>query len=112
VPWTEPLPEAVEVAIYYLVAEAITNVVKYAQATRARVVVERSSGNGLVTVVVEDDGVGGADPGNGTGLLGLKDRIEALGGRLGVDSVRGEGTRLTAHIPCGRSTHAATSLAG
>jgi signal transduction histidine kinase len=96
---TERMPEPVEVAIYYLVAEAITNVAKYAQATRATVVFERSAGNGHVTVAVEDDGIGGAVPENGTGLVGLTDRIEALGGRLDIDSPRGRGTRLTAEIP-------------
>ncbi|HET8750924.1 MAG TPA: MASE1 domain-containing protein [Gaiellaceae bacterium] len=96
----ERLPEAVEVAIYYLVAEAITNVTKYAEATRAIVVVDRPDGDGHVTVAVEDDGIGGADPENGTGLVGLTDRIEALGGRLDIDSPRGGGTRLTAEIPC------------
>jgi signal transduction histidine kinase len=96
----ERLPEALEVAIYYVVAEAITNVAKYARATGATVVVERSGRDGHVTVAVEDDGVGGADPENGTGLLGLADRIEALGGRLEIDSPRDRGTRLTAEIPC------------
>jgi signal transduction histidine kinase len=97
---TERLPEAVEVAIYYLVAEAITNIAKYAQATLAVVVVERSQSNGHVTVAVEDDGIGGADPENGTGLAGLTDRVEALGGRLELVSPRGGGTRLVADIPC------------
>ena len=97
----ERLPEPVEAAIYYLVAEAITNVAKYAQATQATVLVERSESNGHVTVAVEDNGIGGADPENGTGLVGLADRIEALGGRLNVDSPRGQGTRVTAEIPCG-----------
>lgn len=96
----ERLPEAVEAAVYYLVAEAITNVAKYAQASRATVVVERAAGNGHVTVAVEDDGVGGADPENGTGLVGLTDRIEALGGRLEIESPREGGTRVTAEIPC------------
>jgi signal transduction histidine kinase len=96
----ERLPEAVEVAVYYLVAEAITNVAKYANATRATVVVERAKSNEHVTVVVEDDGIGGADPDKGTGLVGLTDRIEALGGRLDIDSPEGRGTRLTAQIPC------------
>ena len=94
----ERLPEPVEVAIYYLVAEAITNVAKYAEATQAKVAVERS--NGTVTVAVIDDGVGGAEAGQGTGLVGLSDRIEALGGRLHIDSPSGRGTRLTAQIPC------------
>ena len=93
----ERLPEQVEVAVYYLVAEATTNVAKYAQATEAQVSVARS--NGLVTVVVADDGVGGAEPAEGSGLVGLADRIEALGGRLHIDSPPGGGTRLTAEIP-------------
>jgi signal transduction histidine kinase len=92
------LPDSVEAAIYYLVAEAITNVAKYAQATRASVAVERS--NGFATVVVRDDGVGGAAPVPGSGLAGLADRVEALGGRLHIDSPPGRGTELTAEIPC------------
>src|SRR6266508_4272594 len=94
----ERLPDSVEAAIYYLVAEAITNVAKYAQATRASVEVERS--NGIATVVVSDDGIGGAEPVPGSGLVGLSDRVEALGGRLRIESPRGQGTRLTAEIPC------------
>ena len=93
------LPDPIEAAIYYLVAEAITNIAKYAQATRASVAVERS--NGIATVVVSDDGVGGAQPGPGSGLVGLADRVEALGGRLHLDSPPGRGTRLSAEIPCG-----------
>ncbi len=92
------LPDAVEAAIYYLVAEAITNVAKYAQATCASVVVERS--NGFATVLVRDDGIGGAEPVPGSGLVGLADRVEALGGRLHIESPPGEGTELTAEIPC------------
>ncbi|TML15062.1 MAG: GAF domain-containing protein [Actinobacteria bacterium] len=92
------LPDSIEAAIYYLVAEAITNVAKYAQATQASVAVERS--NGIATVVVSDDGVGGAEPNSGSGLVGLADRVEALGGRLRVDSPPGRGTRITAEIPC------------
>ncbi len=93
------LPDSIEAAIYYLVAEAITNVAKYAQATQASVAVERS--DGIATVVVSDDGVGGAKPKSGSGLVGLADRVEALGGRLRVDSPLGRGTRITAVIPCG-----------
>ena len=92
------LPESVEAAIYYLVAEAITNVAKYAQATSASVAVERS--NGFATVVVRDDGIGGAEPTAGSGLVGLADRVEALGGRLHIESPVGQGTALTAEIPC------------
>jgi signal transduction histidine kinase len=92
------LPDSVEAAIYYVVAEAITNVAKYAHATAASVTVDRS--NGIATVVVSDDGVGGAEPGAGSGLIGLTDRIEALGGRLHLESPPGRGTRLSAEIPC------------
>jgi signal transduction histidine kinase len=92
------LPDSIEAAIYYLVAEAITNVAKYAQATQATVAVERS--NGIATVVVSDDGIGGAEPNTGSGLVGLADRVEALGGRLRIDSPPGQGTCLTAEIPC------------
>jgi signal transduction histidine kinase len=92
------LADNIEAAIYYLVAEAVTNVAKYAQATRTSVDVERS--NGIATVVVSDDGVGGAEPESGSGLLGLADRVEALGGRLRVDSPPGRGTCITAEIPC------------
>jgi signal transduction histidine kinase len=92
------LPDPIEAAIYYLVAEAVTNVAKYAQATEATVAVERS--NGMATVVVSDDGVGGAEPNTGSGLVGLTDRVEALGGRLRIDSPPGRGTCITAEIPC------------
>ncbi len=87
----------VEAAAYYVVAEAITNVAKYAHASSATVAVGRS--NGTATVTVSDDGVGGADPAGGSGLRGLAARVEALNGRLDVDSPRGGGTRITAEFP-------------
>ena len=93
----ERLPEPVESAFYFVVAEALTNVAKYADATRARVNVTRDDGQ--VLVEVSDDGVGGADPGAGSGLRGLRDRVAALGGRLEVDSRRGSGTTVRAAIP-------------
>ncbi len=92
------LPEAVEAAAYYLVAEALTNTAKYAGASAARVAL-RLHGETL-TVEVSDDGVGGADEGVGSGLCGLADRVEALGGHLEVDSLQGSGTALRAAIPC------------
>jgi signal transduction histidine kinase len=92
------LPQAVESAAYFTVAEALTNVAKYAHAHTARVTVE--SVNGHVVVEIRDDGVGGADPSRGTGLRGLSDRVSALGGRLDVDSPAGAGTALRAEIPC------------
>jgi PAS domain S-box-containing protein len=91
------LPDRVEVAAYYLVAEALTNVVKYAEAARTTVSVGLR-GNFLV-IQVEDDGRGGANFANGTGLRGLADRVEALGGVLVVDSPPGVGTRLRSQIP-------------
>jgi signal transduction histidine kinase len=94
----ERLPEAVELAAYFVVAEGLTNVAKYANATHATVGVERE--NGRLVVEVADDGVGGADPQNGTGLRGLADRIAVLEGRLEIDSERGRGTTLRAQIPC------------
>jgi signal transduction histidine kinase len=94
---TERLPEPVEAAAYYLIAEALTNVAKYARASTARVRVARR-GAGIV-VEISDDGIGGADPGNGSGLRGLADRVEALGGSLHVESPVGRGTSLRAEIP-------------
>jgi signal transduction histidine kinase len=95
---TERLPDQVESAAYFVVAEALTNVAKYARATHARVNVRRQDGQVLVEVA--DDGVGGADPATGTGLRGLLDRVSAVGGRLEVDSWPGEGTTVRASIPC------------
>ena len=93
----ERLAPPVEAAMYYVVAEAITNVAKYAHASGATVSIDRS--NGAATVTVADDGVGGADPAGGSGLRGLAARVEALNGRLDVASPRGGGTRITAEIP-------------
>jgi signal transduction histidine kinase len=93
----ERLPAGVEAAAYYLVAEALTNVAKYARASAAsvRVCVEDSQ----LLVEVADDGVGGADASRGSGIRGLADRVEALDGRLDVDSPPGAGTRVLAAIP-------------
>ena len=94
----DELPEAVELAAYYVVSEALTNVVKYAHASQATVELARK--NGRLVVEVADDGVGGADPGRGTGLRGLADRLAVLEGRLEVDSQVGRGTIVRARIPC------------
>ena len=93
----ERLAAPVEAAAYYVVAEAITNVAKYAQASSVTVSIRRS--NGHATIVVADDGVGGADPALGTGLRGLADRLEALDGRLEVESPAVGGTCISAEIP-------------
>ena len=93
----ERLPEPVEAAAYYLIAEALTNVAKYAQASTVRVRI--TAGDRDVVVEVSDDGVGGADPADGSGLRGLADRVEALGGTLAIDSSARAGTALRAEIP-------------
>src|SRR4051794_13962567 len=91
------LPPAAEAAAYYVVAESLTNVARYAHASRASVSISRS--NGCATVIVSDDGIGGADPSAGSGLHGLAARVEALDGRLDIDSPPEHGTRITAEIP-------------
>jgi signal transduction histidine kinase len=91
------LPETVEVAAYYVAAEALTNVVKYAGASRATVRVARESDRAALEIA--DDGIGGADPARGSGLRGLADRVEALDGRLDVISPPGCGTRVRATFP-------------
>lgn len=84
-------------AAFYIVAEAITNVAKYAEASAVSVNVIRD--NGLARVEVRDDGIGGADPAAGTGLRGLADRVEALAGTFEVTSPPGDGTTIRAEIP-------------
>jgi signal transduction histidine kinase len=91
------LPIQVEAAAYFTCSEGLANVAKYASATRA--VVSVTATDEVLTVEVKDDGVGGADPAAGTGLRGLADRIEALGGAFRVESPAGRGTRLVAEIP-------------
>jgi signal transduction histidine kinase len=93
------LPEQVEAAVYYVAAEALANVVKHAGASAASVDVTRPAGQ--VVLIVADDGVGGAQMDRGSGLLGLADRVEALGGRLRLTSPPGGGTVVRAEIPCG-----------
>jgi PAS domain S-box-containing protein len=95
----ERLPAPVEAAAYYVVSEALTNVAKYAEASAVEVSVTRM--NGRAVVEVSDDGRGGADPNQGSGLRGLVDRVEALDGVLRVESTPGAGTRIRAEIPCG-----------
>jgi PAS domain S-box-containing protein len=97
------LPPAIEAALYYVVAEALANVAKYADATTARVRLGVDAA-GVVTAEVSDDGVGGADPARGSGLRGLADRVEALDGRLVVDSPAGKGTSVRVAIPIGVAT--------
>jgi signal transduction histidine kinase len=94
---TERLPTSVEATAYFVAAEALANVVKHAHASRVTIDVTRA--NGTVAIHVTDDGVGGADA-VGAGLRGLRDRVEALDGRLVIESPPGQGTRVSAAIPC------------
>jgi signal transduction histidine kinase len=93
------LAESIEVAAYYVVSESLANVGKHAHAESAIVDVSRQNGDLVVEVI--DDGIGGADTERGTGLRGLADRVEALGGRLRIWTPRGGGTRVRAEMPCG-----------
>ncbi|MFN8110682.1 MAG: histidine kinase [Thermoleophilia bacterium] len=92
------LPEPVEAAAYFVVAESLTNVARYAHATHAQVRVTRTDGRAVVEV--HDDGRGGARADEGSGLAGLSDRVSALGGRLSVNSPPGAGTVVRAEFPC------------
>ncbi len=91
------LPQQVEVAAYYVVSEALTNAAKYARASQAGVDASVAAGN--LRLLIADDGVGGADPSRGSGLIGLSDRVEAVGGRIVITSPPGDGTSLLVTIP-------------
>jgi signal transduction histidine kinase len=91
-------PEQVELAAYFVVSEALTNIVKYASASSVTVAVAQL--NGHLIVEVNDDGIGGAQPDAGTGLRGLATRLESIDGRLDVESEPGRGTAVRATIPC------------
>jgi signal transduction histidine kinase len=93
----ERLPQPLETAAYYVVAEALANVTKHASASVAQV--DREVRDGTLHVSIRDDGVGGADPSQGSGLLGLIDRVEALGGTIAVTSPRGQGTSIVLGLP-------------
>jgi signal transduction histidine kinase len=93
----ERLPAVIEAAAYFMVVEALTNVVRHANANAAEIAVRRDSARVLIDV--RDDGIGGADPSSGSGLRGLADRITALDGHLRVERDPRGGTRLRAHIP-------------
>jgi signal transduction histidine kinase len=94
---SELVPERVEVAAYYIVSEALTNAAKHARAESVRVEIEADAT--AVRIVISDDGIGGADADRGSGLIGLKDRVEALGGTIDIASPPGYGTALLVEIP-------------
>jgi signal transduction histidine kinase len=91
------LPEPIEVAAYYVVSEMLTNAGKHARASVVEV--DAEAADGTLRLCVRDDGVGGADPLRGSGLVGLKDRVEALGGTLSIHSPAGSGTTVTCDLP-------------
>ena len=91
------LPEPIEVAAYFVASEALANAAKHSEASRIDVLLAERDGRLLLSV--RDDGVGGADPTRGSGLVGLIDRVEALGGSISVDSRGGSGTQITTELP-------------
>jgi signal transduction histidine kinase len=93
----ERLPAPVEVAAYYIASEALTNVAKHAQANAVKLSAAHS--NGVLTLEVRDDGIGGVDATRGSGILGLTDRVEALGGRFALESPPGRGTTISVEFP-------------
>jgi len=103
------LPEHIEVSAYYVIAEALTNAARHAHASAVTVTVEADAAGGVLRVAVRDDGAGGADFRRGTGLTGLKDRVEALGGRIFLDSPPGAGTSLRAELPLAAAGGSVTS---
>jgi signal transduction histidine kinase len=91
------------VAAYYVVSETLTNAAKHSRASRVQVEIDLR--DRALCIAVADDGVGGADVTRGSGLLGLKDRVEAIGGTIGIESREGAGTSLTAVLPLAGSTN-------
>jgi signal transduction histidine kinase len=94
------LPDHVEVAAYYTVSEALTNASKHANAMRVWVSLRVE--DNMLLLTIRDDGVGGADANRGSGLTGLRDRIESLGGQIKIESPSGGGTLIEVEIPIGR----------
>src|SRR6266511_3083581 len=103
------LPEQIELASFYVVAEAVTNAAKHARASALTVTVEADAADAVLRVEVSDDGTGGADFTRGTGLVGLKDRVEALGGRILLHSPHGAGTTLRMEVPLAAANRGASS---
>jgi signal transduction histidine kinase len=100
-------PEPIEIAAYYVASEALANVMKHARASR--IGISLAMRNGSLLLSIGDDGIGGADPARGSGLVGLTDRVEALGGSMHIHSAAGAGTHITAHLPLEQEPSASTS---
>jgi signal transduction histidine kinase len=102
------LPDSIEVAAYYVVSEMLTNAAKHAQASAVHVDVARA--DGVLHISVRDDGVGGADPARGSGLVGLRDRVETLGGTIAFQSPKGAGTAVNVQLPLDRAGEASEQV--
>jgi signal transduction histidine kinase len=98
------LPDPVEISAYYIVAEALTNAAKHSRASSVTVTVDEKPADGILRLEVCDDGTGGADFTRGTGLVGLKDRAEALGGHINLRSAHGDGTTVHVELPLTRAS--------
>jgi signal transduction histidine kinase len=96
------LPEPIEVAVYYVVSETLANAAKHARASRVEVSLALRGGSTLLSI--RDDGVGGADPARGSGLVSLADRVQALGGSVRISSRPGDGTQISAELPLNSAT--------
>ena len=99
----ERLPDQLEISAYYIVAEALTNAAKHSGASAITVTVEQDQADGALRLEVADNGAGGAEFSGGTGLVGLKDRVEALGGHIDLHSPPGRGTTLRVTLPLNRA---------
>jgi signal transduction histidine kinase len=106
----ERLPEPIEAAAYYVASEALTNAARHAQASVVRVTLEARAG--VCRLSIRDDGVGGADPRRGSGLVGLHDRVDALGGSITLSSTAGEGTLIVVELPLQTGVTAPAALFG
>jgi signal transduction histidine kinase len=104
------LPDGVEVAAYYVVSEMLTNTAKHAQASAVHVGVALD--DEVLQISVRDDGVGGADPAGGSGLVGLRDRVEALGGTIDLESTKGAGTAVEVLLPLEQASEVTDPLQG
>jgi signal transduction histidine kinase len=102
------LPNSVEVAAYYVVAEMLTNTAKHSHATAVHVDVTQA--DEVLHIAIRDDGVGGADPARGSGLVGLRDRVEALGGTIAFRSAKGAGTGVEVMLPLDRTAEASEQM--
>jgi signal transduction histidine kinase len=107
---SQELPDGVKVAAYYAVSEMLTNTVKHAQASAINIDV--TCADGTLHIAVRDDGIGGADPARGSGLVGLRDRIEALGGTISLRSPKSEGTAVEITLPLADDRQTGDNLHG